>query len=114
LLLDERGEAQLPLLPLSLLLLPATPVRHVAVARALAGRCCPAARRAGAWSLVQGRRMSAVPPVTKPVGYTVTAADEAQIQEEIKLLSPVIPPGAVVLSEATPIAYYLDNVVSGT
>eukprot|EP01043_Picozoa_sp_COSAG02_P025365 COSAG02_NODE_1422_length_12685_cov_69.610361_15_plen_132_part_00 len=108
----ELGEAQLLLLVLSLSLLPVTPVRHVAVVRVLAGRCCPAARRAGAWSLVQGRRMSAVPSVTKPV--TVTAADEAQIQQEIKLLSPVIPPGAVVLSESTPIAYYLDNVVSGT
>ena len=29
------------------------------------------------------------------------------------LLAPVLPPGAVVLSESEPIAYYLDNVVSG-
>ena len=57
--------------------------------------------------------MSAVPAVATPVGYTVTAEDEAQIHQERKLLSPVIPPGAVVLSAAAPIAYYLDDVVSG-
>jgi hypothetical protein len=57
--------------------------------------------------------LQAVPALATPVGYTVTAADEAQIQKERKLLTPVIPPGAVVLSEATPVAYYLDNIISG-
>ena len=38
---------------------------------------------------------------------------EKQIADERKLLAPVIPPGAVVLSEAGPIAYYLDGVISG-
>ena len=38
---------------------------------------------------------------------------EKHIADERKLLAPAIPPGAVVLSEAGPIAYYLDGVISG-
>ena len=58
--------------------------------------------------------LQAVPALATPVGYTVShEADEAQIQKERKLLTPAIPPGAVVLSEATPVAYYLDNIISG-
>ena len=44
----------------------------------------------------------------------VTQQDEDAILAERRLLSPKIPPGAVVLSESTPIAYYLDDVLNGT
>ena len=57
----------------------------------------------------------AAPPAAGGLGAAkkVSEEDEAAILAERELLTPTIPPGAVVLSEATPIAYYLDDVLSG-
>lgn len=50
----------------------------------------------------------------EPAAAASLSVEEMQaLEEERRLLAPVLPPGAVVLSESEPIAYYLDNVVSG-
>ena len=49
----------------------------------------------------------------EPAAKSLSVEEMQALEEERRMLAPVLPPGAVVLSESEPIAYYLDNVVSG-
>ena len=49
----------------------------------------------------------------EPAAKSLSVEEMQALEEERRMLAPVLPPGGWVLSESEPIAYYLDNVVSG-